>query len=120
LLYYKPVQRVIDCQKELAEIVDLTKNEQEQLSDNSDQIVLKKLKDMGYKDFDHQKLFEVFYENDEFREKVFAEIEKYVIFPEGKKIKLYRSRIGKVEITLENLSPTLVLHPNDSDSKMSN
>ncbi|MGV7226206.1 MAG: hypothetical protein ACQ9CV_04720 [Nitrosopumilus sp.] len=76
LLYYKPDQRVIDCQKELSEIVDLTKNEQEQLSDNSDQVVLKKLKEMGYKDFDHQKLFEVFYENDEFREKVFAEIQK--------------------------------------------
>ena len=76
LLYYKPDQRVIDSQKELAEIIDLTKNEQEQLSDNSDQLVLKKLKDMGYKDFDHQKLFEVFYENDEFREKVSAEIQK--------------------------------------------
>ena len=76
LLYYKPDQRVIDCQKELSEIVDLTKNEQEQLSDNSDQVVLNKLKEMGYKDFDHQKLFEVFYENDEFREKVFAEIQK--------------------------------------------
>lgn len=76
LLYYKPDQRVIDCQKELSEIVDLTKNEQEQLSDNSDQIVLNKLKEMGYKDFDHQKLFEVFYENDEFREKVFTEIQK--------------------------------------------
>ncbi|MFB5636190.1 MAG: hypothetical protein ACE5RB_06135 [Nitrosopumilus sp.] len=76
LLYYKPVQRVIDCQKELSEIVDLTKNKQEQFSDNSDQIVLDKLKEMGYKDFDHQKLFEVFYENDEFREKVFEEIQK--------------------------------------------
>ena len=76
LLYYKPEQRVIDCQKELAEIVDLTKNQQEQHSDHSDQIVLDKLKEMGYKDFDHQKLFEVFYENDEFREKVFAEIQK--------------------------------------------
>jgi hypothetical protein len=76
LLYYKPVQRVIDCQKELSEIIDLTKNEQEQFSDNSDQIVLNKLKELGYKDFDHQKLFEVFYENDEFREKVFAEIQK--------------------------------------------
>ena len=76
LLYYKPVQRVIDCQKELAVIVDSTKNKQEQLADNSDQIVLNKLKEMGYKDFDHQKLFEVFYENDEFREKVFTEIQK--------------------------------------------
>ncbi len=76
LLYYKPVQRVIDCQKELSEIIDLTKNEQEQISDSSDQRVLNKLKEMGYRDFDHQKLFEIFYENDEFREKVFAEIEK--------------------------------------------
>ncbi len=76
LLYYKPIQRVIDCQKELAEIVDLTKSKQEQLSDSSDQTVLKKLKEMGYKDFDHQKLFEVFYENDEFSEKIFAEIQK--------------------------------------------
>ncbi|MCE2506576.1 MAG: hypothetical protein J4F36_08960 [Nitrosopumilaceae archaeon] len=76
LLYYKPVQRVIDCQKELAEIIDVTKNREQEFSDNSDQFVLDKLKEMGYKDFDHQKLFEVFYENDEFREKVFAEIEK--------------------------------------------
>ena len=76
LLYYKPDQRVIDTQKELSEIVDLTKNKQEQLSDNSDQLVLDKLKEMGYKDFDHQNLFEVFYENDEFREKIFTEIQK--------------------------------------------
>ena len=76
LLYYKPDQRVIDCQKELSEIIDMTKNKEEELSNNSDQYVLDKLKEMGYKDFDHQKLFEVFYENDEFREKVFSEIEE--------------------------------------------
>jgi len=76
LLYYKPVQRVLDCQKELSEIVDLTKNSEQQISDNSDEFVLNKLKEMGYKDLDHQKLFEIFYENDEFREKVYAEIEK--------------------------------------------
>jgi hypothetical protein len=76
LLYYKPDQRVIDSQKELSEIVDLTKNKQQQLSDNNDQFVLDKLKEMGYKDFDHQKLFEIFYENDKLREKVFSEIQK--------------------------------------------
>ena len=43
-----------------------------------------------------------------------AEIDRYVISPEGKKIKLYRSRIGKVEITLDDLEPILMLHPNDS------
>jgi hypothetical protein len=76
LLYYKPVQRVIQAQKELAEIIDLTKNKEQQMSDNSDQFVLNKLKEKGYKDFDHQKLFEIFYENDEFREKTYKEIQK--------------------------------------------
>jgi predicted transcriptional regulator len=45
-----------------------------------------------------------------------AEIEQYVISDEGKKIKLYRSRIGKVEITLENLEPVLSLYPNNFNS----
>jgi hypothetical protein len=76
LLFYKPLQRVIDCQKELADIVDTTKNKETELSDNSDQFVLNKLKEMGYKDFDHQKLFEIFYEDEEFSKKVYAEIEK--------------------------------------------
>jgi hypothetical protein len=76
LLFYKPLQRVIDCQKELAEIVDKTKNKETEISDNSDQFVLNKLKEMGYKDFDHQKLFEVFYDDEEFSKKVYEEIEK--------------------------------------------
>ena len=38
LLFYKPIQRVIDCQKELAEIVDTTKNKETELSDNSDPV----------------------------------------------------------------------------------
>ena len=76
LLYYKPDQRVLDCQKELSEIIDLTKNNEQQISNNSDEFVLNKLKEMGYKDLDHQKLFEIFYENDEFSEKVYAKIEK--------------------------------------------
>jgi hypothetical protein len=93
LLYYKPDQQVIEIQKELSRIVDLTKNKQEELSDNSDQQVLDKLKEIGYKDLDHQNLFEVFYDNDEFREKVFEEIQKEsgVDFQEltGKKDRLF-------------------------------
>ena len=111
LLYYKPDQRVIDCQKELAEIIDLTKNEQEQLSDNNDQLVLKKLKDMGYKDFDHQKLFEVFYENDDFREKIFTEIQKDagVHFQEQseKKTKLF-SELDSLLLETYQTSPVLI------------
>ena len=76
LLYYKPNQQVIQLQKELSDVIDLTKNKEQQMSDNSDQFVLNKLKEIGYKDFDHQKLFEIFYENNDLREKIYKEIEK--------------------------------------------
>ncbi len=46
-----------------------------------------------------------------------VEVEQYIISPEGKKIKLYRSRIGKVEITLEGFEPILNLYPNDDSPK---
>jgi hypothetical protein len=93
LLYYKPDQRVMQSQKELSEIVDLTKSKEQQLSDNSDGYILSKLKEKGYKDFDYQKLFEIFYENDELREKIYNEIENdiEVDFKDlsNKKIKLF-------------------------------
>ena len=76
LLYYKPIQRVVEAQKELAEIIDLTKNKEQQMSDNNDELVLEKLKEKGYKDFDHQKLFEIFFENNELREQIYKEIEE--------------------------------------------
>ena len=102
---------MIDCQKELSEIIDVTKNEEERLSDNSDQLVLNKLKEMGYKDFDHQKLFEVFYENDEFREKVFQEIQKgaSVDFKElsEKKEKLFEE-LDSLLIETYQTSPVLI------------
>jgi len=46
-----------------------------------------------------------------------VEVERYIISSEGKKIKQYRSRIGKVEITLENSEPRLNLYPNTYYSK---
>lgn len=76
LLFYKPDQRVIESQKELAKIIDVTKNKELQRSNDSDQMVLEKLKEKGYKDFDHQKLFEIFFENNELREQIFKEIEQ--------------------------------------------
>jgi len=41
------------------------------------------------------------------------DVERYVISNEGKKIKQYKSRIGKVEIIIKNLEPILHLFPND-------
>ena len=76
LLFYKPDQRVIEAQKELAQIIEVTKNQEQQMADKSDHLVLEKLKEKGYKDFDHQKLFEVFFENDELRTQIYKEIDE--------------------------------------------
>ncbi len=46
-----------------------------------------------------------------------AEVDRYVISPEGKKIKMYRSRIGKVEITLDDAEPSLSLYSNTANQR---
>lgn len=74
LLYYKPDNRVIECQKELAEIVDKTKDAESEITEIGDHLILEKLKNIGYNDLDHQKLFELFFENDEFRDEIYKEI----------------------------------------------
>lgn len=111
LLYYKPDQHVIQLQKKLSDIIDLTKNKEQQMSDNSDQFVLNKLKEKGYKDFDSQKLFEIFYENDEFREKIYKEIENdiEVDFQElsNKKTKMIKE-LDNLLVETYQTSPVLI------------
>lgn len=111
LLYYKPNQRVLQSQKELSELVDLTKSKEQQLSDNSDGYILNKLKEKGYKDFDYQKLFEIFYENDELREKIYNEIENdiEVDFKDlsNKKTKLFKE-LDNLLVETYQTSPVLI------------
>lgn len=76
LLYYKPDNKVIEYQKELSKIIDTTKNSETQIADESEQYIIEKLKELGYVDLDHKELFEVFYENDELREKIYKEIDE--------------------------------------------
>ena len=76
LLYYKPNYRVIECQKELADIIDKTKGDEQTVAELGDQLILEKLRAMGHDDLNEQKLFEIFFENDELRERIYGEIEK--------------------------------------------
>lgn len=46
-----------------------------------------------------------------------VEIDKFIISDEGKKIKLYRSRIRRVEITLDDFEPVLNLYTNTINPK---
>ncbi|MEX0640297.1 MAG: hypothetical protein WD018_07165 [Nitrosopumilaceae archaeon] len=75
LLFYKPDNKVIEYQKELSEIIDKTKNTETKLAEDSDQCILEKLREIGYKDLEHKDLFQVFYENDDLRDKIYKEIE---------------------------------------------
>lgn len=65
LLYYKPNHKVLEIQKELAEIIDKTKNLETQVSDQGNKIIQEKLKEIGQDNVDQQKLFEIFFQNDE-------------------------------------------------------
>ena len=73
LLYYKPEYRVIQCQKELSAIIDNTKDKEAKLADLGDQFIMTKLKELGYTDLDQEKLFEIFFNNDIVREKIYKE-----------------------------------------------
>ena len=46
-----------------------------------------------------------------------AEIDRYEITSEGKKTRMYRSRISKVEITMNGTDITLNLYPNIENTK---
>lgn len=74
LLYYKPDNRVIECQKELSELIDKTKDAESEITGIGDQLIIEKLKKIGYNDLDHQKLFELFFENNKMREEIYEEI----------------------------------------------
>ncbi len=41
-------------------------------------------------------------------------VDRYIISNEGKKIKLYKSRIGKVEISITDTEPILRIYPNQN------
>ena len=72
LLYYKPVQKVIDLQKELSEIIDKTRTSDSKYSDEGNKIIFQKLQDLGYDKINEQNLFELLY-NDESLSKILSE-----------------------------------------------
>jgi glucose-6-phosphate isomerase len=76
LLFYKLTHKVIDIQKELAEITRKIDELEINLAPKADQIIQEKLKEMGYDAVDQQKLFEIFFQNEnlanEMIEKVYS------------------------------------------------
>lgn len=75
ILYYKLENRVIKYQKELSEIIDKTKSKEEKFAGVGDNLILEKLKEMGYKDINLEQLFEIFFRNDQLRDKLYTDVQ---------------------------------------------
>ncbi len=73
ILFYQPNYLVMKKQKELSDFMDLTKKQEEELTEKTNNIILEKLKAEGYKNLDTQNLFEILYKDDKIREKITAE-----------------------------------------------
>ena len=69
-LYYKPVQQVINLQKQLAELIDDSGNSETKYEEESDRLIIQKLNELGFNDMPKQELFELFYNNEELAEKI--------------------------------------------------
>jgi len=78
LLYYKPDNIVLETQKELANIIDQTKDYDKNLASDGNDIILNKLREMGFNESDPQKLFEKFYNDESLQNKIYQEIDNSV------------------------------------------
>ena len=93
LLYYKPIQKVIELQKNLADLIDNSENSESKYEDEGDRLIIEKLNELGFKDMPKQELFELFY-NDEalaFKiKKMIDNSQSEVVDIQGKKNKLFK------------------------------
>lgn len=92
-LYYKPVQEVLELQKELASLIDSTGNSETKYEEESDRLIIEKLNELGFKDMPKQELFELFYNDEELSEKIkkmIDESQSEVVDVKDKKNKLFK------------------------------
>ena len=93
LLYYKPIQRVIELQKKLAELIDINGNSESKYEDEGERLIIEKLNELGFKDMPKQELFELFYNDEELAKKIKKMIDDSqpeVVDVQGQKNELFR------------------------------
>ena len=93
LLYYKPVQKVIELQKKLAELIGEGGNSESKYEEESDRLIIEKLNELGFKDMPKQGLFELFYNDEELAKKIKKMIDDSqpeVIDSQGQKNQLFK------------------------------
>lgn len=110
LLYYKPDIKVPRIQKELAAILDDTKSKEEELASLTDSLIREKLKAMGHDEPDEQKLFEVLFNEDEFRDKLSGEVSEKIDYDFKAKEQRKKDLFGELDsLLVETYQTTSVL-----------
>ena len=87
------MQKVIELQKKLAELIDNTGNSESKYEDESDRLIIEKLNELGFKDMPKQELFELFYNDEELATKIKAMIndsQSEVVDIQGQKNQLFK------------------------------
>lgn len=111
LLYYKPNHRVVEIQKELAEIIDETKKLETHVSEKGNELIQKKLKELGQDNVDQQKLFEIFFQNDELAntlvDKIYSSADENFQKLSKKKIDLF-NELDNMLIEIYHTSPVMI------------
>ena len=93
LLYYKPIQKVIELQKKLAELIDNNENSGSKYEDEGDRLIIEKLNELGFKDMPKQELFELFYNDEKLAmkiKKMIDESQPELVDIQGKKNQLFK------------------------------
>ena len=93
LLYYKPIQRVIELQKKLAKLIDNNGNSETKYEEEGERLIIEKLNELGFKDMPKQELFELFYNDEELAKKIKKMIDDSqpeVVDVQGQKNELFR------------------------------
>ena len=111
LLYYKPSHRVIEIQKELSEIIDKNKNLETKVSEQGNAIIQEKLKEIGQENVDQQKLFEIFFQNEELAstlvDRIYSNADENFQKLSKRKLDLFKE-LDKMLIEVYHTSPVMI------------
>ena len=109
-LYYKPVQEVLELQKQLANLINSVGSSETKYEEESDRLIIEKLNELGFKDMPKQKLFELFYNDEELSDKIknmIDESQSEVVNVKDKKNKLFR-QLDNLLLETFHTTPTII------------
>jgi hypothetical protein len=101
----------VEIQKELSEIIDKTKDLETRVSEQGNQMIQEKLKEIGQENADQQKLFEIFFQDDELAntlvDKVYSSADENFQKLSKRKLDLFKE-LDNLLIEIYHTSPLMI------------